>query len=249
MTSIELIAAERERQKTVEGWTPEHDDAHVGGELSWAAACYTNVGSAVIRGAVAEEFPADMMIDHGDWPGDWDASWWKPSDDPIRNLVKAGALIAAEIDRLQRLAALSRPEAAEPQEESAERTLKSIAGMLGWMNMPPRRIFEMEIAAMKARIRELSARPEAEPPKETNPQAASGIREFKPPAVEPGATLDPELEFMLRDLRERGCKRNEPCGVHNEPQWTCGFCLHNVLERIEQAHIRAALHGERPDGR
>jgi hypothetical protein len=34
------------------------------------------------------------------WP--WDPSWWKPSPDPIRNLVKAGALIAAEIDRLQR---------------------------------------------------------------------------------------------------------------------------------------------------
>jgi hypothetical protein len=36
------------------------------------------------------------------WP--WDQDWWKPSPDPIRNLVKAGALIAAEIDRLQRLA-------------------------------------------------------------------------------------------------------------------------------------------------
>lgn len=35
-----------------------------------------------------------------EWP--WDASWWKPSPDPIANLVKAGALIAAEIDRLQR---------------------------------------------------------------------------------------------------------------------------------------------------
>lgn len=29
--------------------------------------------------------------------------WWKPSDDPIRNLVKVSALIAAEIDRLKRL--------------------------------------------------------------------------------------------------------------------------------------------------
>jgi hypothetical protein len=34
------------------------------------------------------------------WP--WDAEWWKPSPDSVRNLVKAGALIAAEIDRLQR---------------------------------------------------------------------------------------------------------------------------------------------------
>lgn len=34
-----------------------------------------------------------------DWP--WDEEWWKPSLDPIRNLEKAGALIAAEIDRLE----------------------------------------------------------------------------------------------------------------------------------------------------
>ena len=37
------------------------------------------------------------------WP--WGQAWWKPSTDPIRNLVKAGALIAAEIDRLLVLAA------------------------------------------------------------------------------------------------------------------------------------------------
>jgi hypothetical protein len=35
------------------------------------------------------------------WP--WDNKYWKPSEDKVRNLVKAGALIAAEIDRLQRL--------------------------------------------------------------------------------------------------------------------------------------------------
>ena len=35
-----------------------------------------------------------------DWP--WSDKWWKPKD-KIRDLVRAGALIAAEIDRLQRL--------------------------------------------------------------------------------------------------------------------------------------------------
>lgn len=35
---------------------------------------------------------------HGAWP--FDAPSWKPSEDPIKNLVRAGALIAAEIDRL-----------------------------------------------------------------------------------------------------------------------------------------------------
>lgn len=36
------------------------------------------------------------------WPSSWHPEWWKPSNDPVRNLVKAGALIAAEIDRIQR---------------------------------------------------------------------------------------------------------------------------------------------------
>ncbi len=36
------------------------------------------------------------------WP--WEMAWLKISEDPVRNLVKAGALIAAEIDRLLRLA-------------------------------------------------------------------------------------------------------------------------------------------------
>lgn len=35
--------------------------------------------------------------------------------------------------------------------ESAERTLQSIAAMLGWENMPPRETLEREIAALKAR--------------------------------------------------------------------------------------------------
>lgn len=98
-----MIAAERSRQVLCEGFTPEHDDTHNGGQLSWAASAYASVGSAVIRGATAEEFPLDMMLCEGDWPGceGWD-SWWKPSDDPIKNLVKAGALLAAEIDRLLR---------------------------------------------------------------------------------------------------------------------------------------------------
>ena len=89
MTGVDMIAAERLRQVVVEGWTAEHDDQHGAGELVSAAECY------LINGHV--HMPAES------WP--WDGSWWKPSDDPIRNLVKAGALIAAEIDRLQRVKA------------------------------------------------------------------------------------------------------------------------------------------------
>lgn len=39
-TGADLIAAERRRQMTAEGWTPEHDDAHDGEALALAAATY-----------------------------------------------------------------------------------------------------------------------------------------------------------------------------------------------------------------
>lgn len=89
-TAIELIAEERQRQIDAEGWTPEHDDEHCCGELADAAWCYLHY-------FMSFPFVGDAPTN---WP--WDLSWWKPSDDPVRNLVKAGALIAAEIDRLQR---------------------------------------------------------------------------------------------------------------------------------------------------
>ena len=100
MTAIELIAAERERQVAVEGWTPEHDDKHGRGELLSAAQSYAFAVPKAI--AIQRELIAMDGIESGPmWP--WEPSWWKPSLDPIRNLVKAGALIAAEIDRLQRV--------------------------------------------------------------------------------------------------------------------------------------------------
>jgi hypothetical protein len=88
-TGAELIAAERQRQIEVKGWTPEHDDEHQNNQLSRAGACYA-----------FQCKKGDKRYPPFGWP--WGAEWWKPSPDPIRNLVKAGALIAAEIDRLQR---------------------------------------------------------------------------------------------------------------------------------------------------
>ena len=94
-----LIYDERMRQIHSELWTEKHDDKHVKGELAMAGVCYGSLAEDQIsRGYTASTSkipPPDL------WP--WDAGWWKPSDDPIRNLVKAGALIAAEIDRLKRL--------------------------------------------------------------------------------------------------------------------------------------------------
>ena len=98
MKGSELIARERERQVSAEGWTPEHDDQHTQCELIQAA-----IGYAAYVGYVATEGedPMDPLID---WP--WEDNAWKPSGDPVRNLVKAGALIAAEIDRLLRAKAV-----------------------------------------------------------------------------------------------------------------------------------------------
>jgi hypothetical protein len=106
-SGVELIAAERARQVEVEGWTPEHDAKHAGESLAMAACCYVLPTSMrkYQRRAILEPFQAP---DRGDrtravpvlWP--WHPNHWKPTEDRVRDLVKAGALIAAEIDRLQR---------------------------------------------------------------------------------------------------------------------------------------------------
>lgn len=80
------IEAERWRQMNSEGWTSEHDDSPTKRGLARAAACYL----------IHERGERPLL-----WP--WAAKWWKPSD-RRRDLVKAGALIVAEIERLDRAA-------------------------------------------------------------------------------------------------------------------------------------------------
>ncbi len=105
-TGIELIAAERARQIKAEGWTTAHDDAHNQRELARAAQTYVDhyVGRAglIERGVISlREYQRETLMGWaGTWPC-WLKRWWKPKD-PITTLVKAGALIAAEIDRLNR---------------------------------------------------------------------------------------------------------------------------------------------------
>ncbi|ELY3880207.1 hypothetical protein VXF16_003446 [Pseudomonas aeruginosa] len=86
------VQAERLRQVEAEGWMPEHDDAHDTGALASAAGCYAMFSLAYPAGDPSRFWP-------------WDKSWWKPSPDGRRNMVKAGALILAEIERLDRAAA------------------------------------------------------------------------------------------------------------------------------------------------
>ncbi|MDU7096890.1 MAG: ead/Ea22-like family protein [Enterobacter sp.] len=85
------VVAERQRQQSVEGWTPEHDNAYQNSELADAAACY-----AIHAHNQGFSTPAH-------WP--WSHDWWKQSG-ARRDLVKAGALILAEIERIDRAAGI-----------------------------------------------------------------------------------------------------------------------------------------------
>lgn len=114
---ISLIAAERARQLTVEKWTPDHDDEHDKDQLALAAACYCI--PVCTRGEIADnEHTRNLYtLFQRLWP--WNIKWWKPSRGirhgdaianevseitaRIRDLEKAGALVAAEIDRLCRI--------------------------------------------------------------------------------------------------------------------------------------------------
>ena len=85
------VIAERQRQQSVEGWTPEHDNAYQNSELADAAACY-----AIHAHNQGFSTPAH-------WP--WSPDGWKQSG-ARRDLVKAGALILAEIERIDRAAGI-----------------------------------------------------------------------------------------------------------------------------------------------
>jgi len=94
---VALIAAERDRQPTEEGYTAEHDRGHAG-ELATAGAAYA------FGQGYALQHPGDGgrqyldKVPAGVWPWAW--HFWKPSRSAVRTLVKAGALIAAAIDSL-----------------------------------------------------------------------------------------------------------------------------------------------------
>src|SRR5258708_3013281 len=118
--ALTLIGIERGRQVQDLGWDSEHDDNHLAGELAMAAACYA-AGSCGTGVFVAEmRSPHSINIEDA-WP--WDQEDDKRARDldgeiampgnradergrigaRIRLLVKAGAWICAEIDRLERV--------------------------------------------------------------------------------------------------------------------------------------------------
>lgn len=109
-TAIQLIEDERMRQQA-KGFTLDHDDQHELGELTEAAQCYACVASAQIRGSGVEEWPVDMFNGFYDslleWP--FEESAYHPSEHALTNLVKAGAMIVAEIERVHRAAGTPLP--------------------------------------------------------------------------------------------------------------------------------------------
>lgn len=92
------VLDERERQVCVERWSAEHDDQHTDGSLVLAAVCYAT-------------FAVRPFVNIWNlWPRSWSPDWWKPKD-PRRDLVRAAALIIAEIERLDRAEARAKAEA------------------------------------------------------------------------------------------------------------------------------------------
>lgn len=102
-TGAQRIAVERERQVGQEGWTAEHDDTHGNGDMAMAAACYA-AAACYERLYVRGDAHTSDTVFTDPWPRDWEDKRRKHPNraSRIRMLVKAGALLAAEIDRLQR---------------------------------------------------------------------------------------------------------------------------------------------------
>lgn len=107
----DLIAAERQRQIDAEGWTPEHDASHTGQSLAWAAVAYAAPETVYRK---TELMGGVSYLDPWPWQNDKRTTTGVHADrrrarrpskpttaERLRELIKAGALIAAEIDRLQ----------------------------------------------------------------------------------------------------------------------------------------------------
>jgi len=86
-SGIELISEERIKQIKKHGYTPEHDLMYKKKELMFGALSY--LMTAIYNRAIGDNY----------WP--FPKEFFKPGTDIVENLSKAGAFIAAEIDRIQ----------------------------------------------------------------------------------------------------------------------------------------------------
>ena len=83
-TAIDLVKKEREKQISKHGYTTAHDRQHPKKAVLYGALAYLN--SVIYSPTVGTE----------DWP--FEEESFKPEGD-IKNLVKAAAMIIAEIDK------------------------------------------------------------------------------------------------------------------------------------------------------
>jgi len=92
ITGISLISAEQKRARAL-GFTLEKDLGHPENAMAYAGACY----------AIAPTLPEQYRSGYRSPGGAWtlDPEKWKPhAEDRIHELVKAGALIASELDKI-----------------------------------------------------------------------------------------------------------------------------------------------------
>lgn len=94
ISGTELIRIERSRQVTSENYKPARDVGRADALVSAATAYSINALTLLVEGV--EVYSAEVPV--APWP--WDEKHWKPSGDVVRDLTKAGALIAAAIDTL-----------------------------------------------------------------------------------------------------------------------------------------------------
>ena len=99
-TGIEFISEERLRHPNVEGWTEERDLQYTDEYLASVAACYAMPEKQRDK---YQSYSMELKNFFPRWwPESWAIRWWKPTpENRIKELAKAGALIAAEIDRIQ----------------------------------------------------------------------------------------------------------------------------------------------------
>jgi hypothetical protein len=84
---MQAVIAERFRQIEGEGWSLEHDDAHLAHELARAGAAY------VLHAGIAN------ISSPPEWP--WPGQWWKPAG-YRRDMVRGVALQIAEGEKFDR---------------------------------------------------------------------------------------------------------------------------------------------------
>lgn len=107
------VLAERERQKTEEGFQPEHDDNLPEGELARAGACYALWRGGFARGSIRTQI----------WP--WRGLMMRPYN-LRRDLVRAAALILAEGERADRMRSKTPSPGAASEPEIEERRTHAV---------------------------------------------------------------------------------------------------------------------------